>query len=460
MATGDFVWSDHGDGTVSISGYTGTDVDVIIPHEIDGKTVVRIEEDAFRSLDLKNVRIPDGVTQIDRLAFGYNSLTHVRLPSSLQDMGWRAFYANDLETIDIPEGVQEIAIGAFSYSNLTHVEIPASVHTVDQNAFTYNQLTSVRIGNPEAVIMDNAFDNNLEEPADLIIHGYYYSTAQFMAEENGYTFRLLATAITEVPEISYLYVDYGTSLEDLDLPETADVRMTTGTSLTVPLNWDEGAPDFDGTSPGLYEFTAELDHPADITNPRNFEVTVMVRVFEPRIIGVGEFETIEVAYGTPEEDLPLPEEGTFIYADDSEETRSTMWFESEPEYDGETAGTYVFYGLFITEDQGPVEMLAFSVDVIVLPEEVQDDVPIEEEPVDEENPVEEEETVPAEEENNEETSEDTEEKEEAIAGVKTDTTTGSSLPQTNQQVQWSLYGTGLLLITMAGLLYIRQRRLA
>src|SRR5690625_1091290 len=47
-----FEWSDNGDGTVTITGYTGNATDITIPEEIDEKTVTVIGESAFKSKNL------------------------------------------------------------------------------------------------------------------------------------------------------------------------------------------------------------------------------------------------------------------------------------------------------------------------------------------------------------------------------------------------------------------------
>lgn len=38
----DYDWEDHGDGTVTITEYKGSETELVIPESLDGKTVVAI----------------------------------------------------------------------------------------------------------------------------------------------------------------------------------------------------------------------------------------------------------------------------------------------------------------------------------------------------------------------------------------------------------------------------------
>lgn len=42
LTEGDLTWSDNGDGTVTITDYTGTATDIIIPDKLNGKYVTVI----------------------------------------------------------------------------------------------------------------------------------------------------------------------------------------------------------------------------------------------------------------------------------------------------------------------------------------------------------------------------------------------------------------------------------
>ena len=125
-----FEYRENGDGTIKIIDYTGTDQNVIIPSEIDGKAVksiyyrafnersdlvsitisngvTSIEVEAFyRCRNLKNITIPESVTNIGQCAFGEcRSLTSITIPAGTADIGWGAFVGcGRLESINVKEG--------------------------------------------------------------------------------------------------------------------------------------------------------------------------------------------------------------------------------------------------------------------------------------------------------------------------------------------------------------------
>lgn len=94
MKSGDYRYAVLGDGTAQITGYTGKDGNLILPAQIDGKTVTSIGAQAF-SMKWK--------------------LTNVVIPKSVKSIGWKAFSeCTGLKSVSVPEGVSTIGNGAFS----------------------------------------------------------------------------------------------------------------------------------------------------------------------------------------------------------------------------------------------------------------------------------------------------------------------------------------------------------
>ena len=111
------------DGTVTLTRYSGTDTDIVIPQSIDGKMVTSIGDSAFYICsDLTSITIPEGVTSIGGWAFeDCSGLTSINIPNSVTSIGGRAFEGcSGLTSISIPEGVTSIGWFAFSLcDNLT-----------------------------------------------------------------------------------------------------------------------------------------------------------------------------------------------------------------------------------------------------------------------------------------------------------------------------------------------------
>ena len=188
------------EGGISITGYNiegGTDV--VIPSQIDGKTVVAIAELAFTGhgvipkptaynndykvsllsynsnnnyvvkpffvatyagLGITSVIIPNTITSIGARAFAYNKLTNVEIPSSVAEIGSYAFVGNKLTNVTIPSSVTLIARDAFAYNKLTNVTIPSSVTLIARYAFAYNKITSITFPDTLITLGCNVFYGN------------------------------------------------------------------------------------------------------------------------------------------------------------------------------------------------------------------------------------------------------------------------------------------------------------
>ncbi len=93
-------------GGITITKYTGTDTEVIIPESLDGQKVICIGESAFASSDVKSVVIPEGVQKIDWFAFqACTQLVEITIPSSVTKIEYGAFdYAKPSFVIKCTKG--------------------------------------------------------------------------------------------------------------------------------------------------------------------------------------------------------------------------------------------------------------------------------------------------------------------------------------------------------------------
>lgn len=128
------------DGTIEITGYTGTATDVTIPSQIGGIAVTSIGKEAFKGCEsLKNIKLPSSITIIKDSAF-YSclSLKAITIPNKVTSIGdWAFRNCVSLTEVTIPSSVTTIEDYAFKDCNgLTNITIPDSVEKIGRDAFS------------------------------------------------------------------------------------------------------------------------------------------------------------------------------------------------------------------------------------------------------------------------------------------------------------------------------------
>ena len=139
---------DEANYTATITGYEGSETDLVIPSttSYNGKeyTVTAIGESAFaENYDLLSVTFAEGsqVVTIGNNAFSdCYSLTSITIPATVTTIGESAFETDfNMRYVNIPDGVTQIGLKAFyECSSLPALLIPESVTVIGMRAFYYN----------------------------------------------------------------------------------------------------------------------------------------------------------------------------------------------------------------------------------------------------------------------------------------------------------------------------------
>lgn len=179
--------------------------------EIDIPDSVRfIGGDAFYGCYcLERIAIPEGVEEIGYGTFATcHKLAEVSLPSTLKKLGDCSFHTCwELEDISLPDGLEEIGGLALARTALKTVDVPASVKRLSEGAFNgCESLTDITFYNPDCLIpaVKSVVCNytTITETFEGTIHGYADSTAQDYADLCGYEFALIDAAVTPPQEIT------------------------------------------------------------------------------------------------------------------------------------------------------------------------------------------------------------------------------------------------------------------
>lgn len=112
-AEGDWTYAQT-EGGLRLTGYLGTETELVLPDTLAGQRVVEIGRGCFKDSALTEVTIPHGIRVIGEEAFsGSSALKKVYLSGSVNVIGDRAFANTGLIKMDIPGCVRTIGAEAF-----------------------------------------------------------------------------------------------------------------------------------------------------------------------------------------------------------------------------------------------------------------------------------------------------------------------------------------------------------
>lgn len=118
------------DGEVIITGYTGSEREIVIPAKIADREVTKIGEYAFEGYDMVKVEFPDSLREIGEGAFyRCKCLIAVSIPESVEVIGDGAFYSCvELSELKLPDAIE--SIGECAFGNCAKLD----EDDVDENA--------------------------------------------------------------------------------------------------------------------------------------------------------------------------------------------------------------------------------------------------------------------------------------------------------------------------------------
>ncbi|MCH5267953.1 MAG: leucine-rich repeat domain-containing protein [Lachnospiraceae bacterium] len=185
--TADFTYEINGDGTITITKARQawekpsqeSSEDVVIPHEIEGREVTRIGNNAFEGIQapITNIYLPDTITYFGERAFASSSIQNIysyevleedgevttgsalqAFPASLTTIETHCFDNSKLEEINLPVSIKTIGEGAFFNIPAKEFEIPEDAEVEYLGAKLFNSpLETITIKGRVSEIADNAF---------------------------------------------------------------------------------------------------------------------------------------------------------------------------------------------------------------------------------------------------------------------------------------------------------------
>lgn len=153
-------------------------------------TVTVIEEGAFAENKLTSITFPEGLKKIGKDACGWSPLKEVVIPDSVTEIGnWAFCGCTQLKSAKLSKNTAILPNLLFYNTALESVKIPEGVTDINKKAFADTKLTSVIV--PKSVVKINSMALGYYEDqpvANYAIKGYKQSAAETYAKENGFKF--------------------------------------------------------------------------------------------------------------------------------------------------------------------------------------------------------------------------------------------------------------------------------
>ena len=158
VSKGYILSSDYETAGLKVTYENGGGTDVVIPSQIDGKTVVAIGEGAFTTRGvIPTLTAYNNDYKVGLLSNNSNNKYEIK---QLAIGGGTHTAGLGITSVVIPNTVIEIGKGSFYDNKLTNVIIPGSVTSIGDAAFANNQITSITFPDTPITVDCYAFDGN------------------------------------------------------------------------------------------------------------------------------------------------------------------------------------------------------------------------------------------------------------------------------------------------------------
>lgn len=152
-----------------------------------------------------NIILPQNLTKIGIACFDGASIKQIAIPDTVTEIGANAFnYCEQLASIALPSGLQKISSRMLAgCMSLTSITIPASVTEIGSQAFTSSGLTSITIPSTVTTLGSMAF-NNCESLAHMDIQANVTEIPDDFATESGRTSVTLPDTVETIGRSAFL----------------------------------------------------------------------------------------------------------------------------------------------------------------------------------------------------------------------------------------------------------------
>lgn len=135
MNNTDFQINDYGDGTASITGYNGTNTDLVIPPSINGLEIVEITDEAFKGREFTSVIIEGDIKRIGSKSFNETILNSITFSGNVDLIDSNAFMGAVIDSIVFKKDVGIFNNNALMWSHINNLTVDGNIKEIGYQAF-------------------------------------------------------------------------------------------------------------------------------------------------------------------------------------------------------------------------------------------------------------------------------------------------------------------------------------
>ena len=374
---------------VRITGYKGSENNIIIPEEIDGLPVIEIADRAFYRKTLTSAVFPDAIESIGNESFSHTFIEYIvvygydtnAMHDSFDEEDLYVIYGysgSNIESYAESKKFEFREIGTYdTTANILSVEeLPEQEVMFGEDPYAPDKV-SVTLDNNDVISLNVYWDSislakqstiDLLMTATIILPKNITNTNNIRAKMIVKVIRLNVIAVEEIPHIE---LEFGEDIiQRLERIPTVKVTLddVDGTEINVPVTWHLG--DFDSNTPGDYTIKGELHLSSYYDNTNNLQPSINVTVDKRFILDVDLTNKIEVAYGTERDLLPIPSVVNVDLSDGTGQVFDVIWRDNN--YNGNEPNQYEFIGDIVTDEVTDNRLNKLAMIMVVVQSDVVD----------------------------------------------------------------------------------------
>lgn len=164
-----FQVNDNGDGTASITGYNGTDTELVIPSQINGLEVVEIADAALKGKGFSSVTIEGNIKRVGKEAFYNTNLNSITFHGNIDFIDESGFGKSEVGSFTVEGSVGTFGEESFLESKIGPIKIKGNIDSNLMSSFFKTEIGDIEVGGNWGTIGNNSFaESNI---GNLIIRG-------------------------------------------------------------------------------------------------------------------------------------------------------------------------------------------------------------------------------------------------------------------------------------------------